>query len=264
MQPSFVEAGGRTVHVWRAGSGAAAVLLHGFSDDGACWTAVADTLTVAGRSVVAPDTPGHGRTPLPDGEPFTADRRAADTVGVIEALGIAPVLLVGHSMGALTALLVAAGHPHLVAGVVLEDPPLPDGRYDPIEDATNPLEPWIADLQALDEPALTTRCRAENPVWSDAEIEPWVASKLALDRRLFLAPHTWLGRPWRDAVEAVRCPLVLLTGEQALGAAVGAEARAWWRDTGRHLVEADGAGHNVRRERRDAFEAAVAAVVASC
>lgn len=261
MQPMFVEVDGRPVHVWRDGEGPPVVLLHGFGDDGACWTAVADTFTSAGRSVVAPDTAGHGRTPLLDGEPFTASRRTADTVAVMAALGLGPAVLVGHSMGALTALLVAADHPDLVRGVVLEDPPLPDGPFDAEADAINPLEPWIADVQALDEPSLTARCRAENQGWSDAEIAPWAPSKLALDRRVFRAPHTWLGRPWRDAVDAVRCPLVLLSGERRLGAAVGAEARAWFRETGRHLVEAEGAGHNVRRERRDAFGGAVAAVL---
>ena len=261
MEPSFVDVAGRTVHVWRTGTGPAAVLLHGFGDDGACWAATAGTVTAAGRSVVAPDAAGHGRTPLADGEPLTADHRADGTVALIEALGLGPVLLVGHSMGALTALLVAADHPHLVTGVVLEDPPLPDGPFDPAADATNALEPWIADIQTLDETALAARCRAEHPGWSDAEIAPWGPSKLALDRRVFQAPHTWLGRPWRDAIGSVRCPLVLLTGEPALGAAVGAEARAWCRETGHRLVEASGAGHNVRRERRDAFDAAVAEVL---
>lgn len=261
MEPSFVDADGRTVHIWREGGGPPVVLLHGFGDDGACWGAVTGTFTATGRSVVAPDAPAHGRTPLLDGEAFTAERRAGDTVAVMSALGIEQAVLVGHSMGALTALLLAAEHPELAAGVVLEDPPLPDGPFGAVADSTNPLEPWIEDVQRLDEDSLRARCCAENPRWSDAEIEPWAPSKLALDRRVFSAPHTWLGRAWRDALEQVRCPLVLLTGELSLGAAVGSEARAWFRDTGRHLVEAAGAGHNVRRERRDAFDAAVRSIL---
>jgi pimeloyl-ACP methyl ester carboxylesterase len=263
MHPSFVEVSGRTVHVWRDGDGPAAVLLHGFGDDGACWSAVAADLVADGCTVVAPDAIGHGRSPLPDDEPFTALRRAADTVALTEQLGLAPALLVGHSMGALTAMLVAADRPDLVRAVVLEDPPLPDGPFDPIADETNPLEPWIADLQSLDEPALRARCRAENPGWSEAEVIPWAPSKLALDRRVFRPPHTWLGRPWREVIAAIGRPLVLVTGEQERGAAVGAEARAWFRETGRHLVEAEGAGHNVRRERPDAFDAAIGAVLSA-
>lgn len=261
MQPSFVDVAGRTIHVWRDGDGPTIVLLHGFGDDGACWSAVAGDLVAAGWSVVAPDTAGHGRTPLPDGEPFTAERRAADTVALIEHLRVGPVALAGHSMGALTAMLVAADRPDLVRAVVLEDPPLPDGPFDPAADATNPLEPWIADVQSLAEPALLARCRTESPTWSEAEVSPWAPSKLALDRRVFQVPHTWLGRPWRDVIAAITCPLVLLTGEPARGAAVGAEARAWFRGTDRQLVEAAGAGHNVRRECRDAFDDAVAGVL---
>lgn len=261
MEPSFVEVAGRTIHVWREGDGPAIVLLHGFGDDGACWSAVTGDLVAAGWSVLAPDAAGHGRTPLLDGEGVTADRRVADTVALIEQLRLDPAVLVGHSMGALTAMLVAADRPDVVSGVMLEDPPLPDGPFDPAADATNPLEPWIADVQSLDEPALVARCRAENPTWSDAEVAPWAPAKLALDRRVFRAAHTWLGRPWRDVIEAIACPLVLLTGEQGRGAAVGTEARAWFRETGRRLVEAEGAGHNVRRERRDDFGTALGSVL---
>lgn len=263
MQPSFVEVNGRTIHVWREGDGPPVVLLHGFGDDGACWGATAGTFVDAGRSVLALDTAGHGRTALPEGEPFTAERRARDTVAVMDHLGIDQAALVGHSMGALTAMLVAADRPDLVTGVLLEDPPLPDGPFDPDADSTNALEPWIADVQQLDQPALLDRCRSENPTWSEAEVLPWAPSKLALDRRVFRTAHTWLGRPWREVVEAIRCPLVLLTGELQLGAAVGAEARDWFRATGRHVVEAERAGHNVRRERRDAFEAAVTELLAT-
>jgi pimeloyl-ACP methyl ester carboxylesterase len=92
------------------------VILHGLAGSAREFEPTAHALT--GRRVILVDQRGHGhstRTP-----PDTS--RAAfvgDAVRVIETESAGPVYLVGQSMGAHTAMLVAASHPNLVRRLVL-------------------------------------------------------------------------------------------------------------------------------------------------
>jgi 3-oxoadipate enol-lactonase len=96
------------------------VLLHALGDDGATWARVAGDLADSYR-VYAPDLRGHGRTDWPGTYSFEAMRD--DVVGFMDALGLDRVVLVGHSMGAAVAGMVAQQRPHRVTALVLEEPP---------------------------------------------------------------------------------------------------------------------------------------------
>ncbi|MEK8225835.1 alpha/beta fold hydrolase [Oerskovia sp. M15] len=73
------------------------------------------------RDVLAPDARGHGGSDLPD-EPFTLAALADDAARVVREVLGRPAVVVGHSMGGLTAQELALRHPDLVLGLVLEDP----------------------------------------------------------------------------------------------------------------------------------------------
>lgn len=99
-----------------AGEDPAIVILHGLAGSGREFLASARALSP--RGVILIDQRGHGfstRTPA------DTSRAAfvADVVRVIEAEGVGPVDLVGQSMGAHTAMLVAAARPDLVRRLVL-------------------------------------------------------------------------------------------------------------------------------------------------
>ena len=73
------------------------VLLHGLSDSGRTWNRVAEKLA-AGRRVILPDLPGHGRSSRPDvsyDPAFYAKTMAA----FVNAIGLEEFDLVGHSLG---------------------------------------------------------------------------------------------------------------------------------------------------------------------
>jgi pimeloyl-ACP methyl ester carboxylesterase len=73
--------------------------------------------------VLALDQRGHGDTAwAPDGN-YTSEAFVRDILGVIDALHVAPTILVGHSMGGRHAAMVAAEHPDKVAKVVIVDTP---------------------------------------------------------------------------------------------------------------------------------------------
>jgi pimeloyl-ACP methyl ester carboxylesterase len=111
--PAFAYTGGKALD--RAAP--AIVFVHGAQQDHSCWTLQSRWFAHHGHAVLAPDLPGHGRsggTPLPSVEAI-ADWIAA----LLDAAGIERAVLVGHSMGSLTALEAAARHPDRVAGLAL-------------------------------------------------------------------------------------------------------------------------------------------------
>ncbi|MDH6135185.1 pimeloyl-ACP methyl ester carboxylesterase [Kitasatospora sp. MAA4] len=106
---------------WPAADPAAPTVLalHGVTGNAAAWSGVAGHLE--GRvTLVAPDLRGRGAS-REVGGPFGLARHADDAAALIESLGIGPVLLAGHSMGAWVAALTAVRHPELVARVLLVD-----------------------------------------------------------------------------------------------------------------------------------------------
>src|SRR6266568_3037168 len=60
----------------------------------------------------------------PDGQEYTLSLHADDLIGLIEALGLERVHLVGSSYGAYVALLVTLRRPDLVRSLVLAEPPI--------------------------------------------------------------------------------------------------------------------------------------------
>jgi pimeloyl-ACP methyl ester carboxylesterase len=235
--------------------GPGVVALHGFGDAGECWRPFLDALAVPPDRRWLPDAPGHGGRPV--GSDFaheTLVAAAVPVVGVAVSVTGRPAVLVGHSMGASTALGVAAARPDLVRVLVLEDPPWGMPR-DPVSDAALEREvrhePWIRGLQQGGESGTRAWVEHECAHWPEDEVTPWVAAKLAVDLTLFAVPQRWLLRSWGPPARSLRCPVLLVTGDPDAGAALEPavadtlESRAGWT-----VVSVTGAGHSVRRDAR--------------
>jgi pimeloyl-ACP methyl ester carboxylesterase len=106
---------------WRRGAGnVAVVFVHGFLDDGHVWNRTIAALTTPGIETVQVDLAGSGGRADATG-PFTYARFAADVGAVVDRLH-KPFVIVGQSMGAPIAELVAAARPERALGLVLVAP----------------------------------------------------------------------------------------------------------------------------------------------
>ncbi len=70
---------------------------------------------------LALDLPGHGRSDWRADADYRPDHLADDVVSALEQLAPRPVSLLGHSLGGLTACLVAAARPELVRSLIVVD-----------------------------------------------------------------------------------------------------------------------------------------------
>lgn len=120
-QQATCKVNGINVHYLRTGGDKPPlVLLHGFMTSGACWTPVARALE-KDYDVIMPDARGHGKSSAP-AEGYYYDNLATDVLSLIEDLGLATPVLIGHSMGGLTAAVVADQNPKRIRGLILADP----------------------------------------------------------------------------------------------------------------------------------------------
>jgi esterase len=116
----FAVVNGLCLHYRETGSanGFPVVVLHGIMGHSREWDPLIEALAVNFR-VYAPDARGHGESDW--ATEYSLESMADDLAGLLQQLQLSPVHLVGHSMGAIAALLVAAGRPNLVERLVLID-----------------------------------------------------------------------------------------------------------------------------------------------
>lgn len=109
----FAATGGRPFAVDQP----AVIFIHGAGMDHTVWALQTRFFAYRGRSVVALDLPGHGRS---EGPALESIGEIADwVIAVLDALGLEQAALVGHSMGALVALDATARYPDRVSALAL-------------------------------------------------------------------------------------------------------------------------------------------------
>jgi len=260
---------GAAAALGRPGAGRRPVLvaLHGWTDGGVVFGPLAAAL---GRrwTVIGIDAGGHGRTPWPargqSGSRYVVADSAAQAAAVVDALPEvagrrAPVVVLGHSMGAVSAARVAAALPDLVVHAVLEDPPRTTAR------AVRNASRWrrsLATLQQLTHDERVALSRTQNPQWDDADHQAWAASKAEVDPAHLRVPIEW-GEPLVALLADVTVPVTFIHGRRERGSIVTSAAAARCARAcraGCEVVQLD-AGHCVFRDARAPYVAVLASVL---
>lgn len=113
------------------------VLLHGLGGSSGTWRKLTEKLPEQG-TVIAVDLLGFGTSPQPKWSTYDVPAQARS---VAHTLRIShrkqPVILVGHSLGALVAVEIAKKHPDNISQLVLCSPPF----YKPEKESTKPSLP---------------------------------------------------------------------------------------------------------------------------
>lgn len=121
------DVGGVTLTVRSLGSdGPPLVLLHGLGVSGAVWQGIGRLLVRVAR-LVAPDLRGHGESDKPSAGYLPRDY-AGDIAALLAHEPSRPLAVLGHSLGAVVAALLAAERPELVSRLILLDPPFDPAR----------------------------------------------------------------------------------------------------------------------------------------
>jgi pimeloyl-ACP methyl ester carboxylesterase len=219
-----------------AGSEPPLLLIHGFTDTSRSFSLLSPHL--AGRRLIMPDLRGHGGSQAGEGCGF-ADF-AEDIAGLIRRLRLGRRVVVGHSLGGMVAMQLAARHPELVGGLVLLATTLRPGM--------TPDHPLVAGIAALRDPISPAdpfydwwhQCGSSVPraflaeLAKDASAMPAARWRAVLEeiRRTDLTATVQAVRARTLIIAGARDPLFDRAHQQALAGALAGSRLVWARDCG--------------------------------
>ncbi|ALJ21230.1 alpha/beta fold hydrolase [Microbacterium sp. No. 7] len=260
---------GRTVSALRFGDAEPVVtLLHGAGLNAHTWDT---TILALGLPAIAVDLPGHGDSSWRDDADYSGTTNAASVAPAIAAWTSAPQVLVGQSLGGLTAAAVADTHPELVRELVVIDvtPGISsDGGARQIRDFFSGPTDWASREELVERalsfgfggsPEAAARGVFHNSrVRDDGRVE-WkhhfarIANRLAADpdaaaeaaRRQAASTETLTAGGW-EHLAGVRAPITLVRGER--GYVTEADLEEFRTRVPAATVVEVAAGHNVQED----------------
>jgi N-formylmaleamate deformylase len=253
------EANGIDIHYLRTGGAKPPlVLLHGLLGNGACWTPVARVLE-GEYDVVMPDARGHGKSSSPL-HGYRYDDHARDVSGLIRSLGLAAPIVLGHSMGGMTAAVVASQIGEVIRGVVLVDPTfLSPERQREVCDSD--VAEQHRRLLSLDEGELGAQLRARHTRRSSEIVELLIAARIQTRMSAFdvLTPPN---PAYRRLVCTIGVPILLVIGDDPVVSLETARELQSLNPRVR-LEQIQGAGHGVPFDQPERLAAVVRSFIRS-
>lgn len=227
------------------------VLVHGGAQNAHTWDTVALALD---RPLLAIDLPGHGHSQWREDKRYRPQEMAGDVGAMAEALAAPTRLLVGMSLGGLTAAVVAAEHPESIDYLALVDvtPGVNQEKAKEIIDFVSGPEEFASFDEILERTVLFNPTRSESSLrrgilHNAKEREDgrwtWRYDLPHLDRIADL-DHRFVDL-WQ-AIDAVQCPITLFHGSRSPVVDDADVAELQRRQpTARHIVIED-AGHSIQ------------------
>ncbi|MBI4220356.1 MAG: alpha/beta hydrolase [Chloroflexi bacterium] len=201
-----------------AGDGPPLLLIHGLSGRWQGWLNVVPLLQPRWR-ITALDLRGHGKSGrATDG--YRLPGYAADVEEFIRTVIRGPVNVIGHSLGAMTTMVLAANAPELVRAAVLEDPPVYAFRRSERRQFRLTHAMASSSLTEAQIAELILRERPENtPEQAAFTARSWRALDPEAARGVLDASYSW--DDWiEDTMRRVKCPTLLLQANLELGGAL--------------------------------------------
>jgi pimeloyl-ACP methyl ester carboxylesterase len=215
-------------------SGPPLLFLHGLTRGHGDWSPLLPRLALRWR-LIAVDQRGHGCSAR--AERYLVSDYVADAVRLVRDEIGGPVVILGHSLGAMVAAAVAAALPDLVQGIVMEDPPFHgmgeriagtawQSQFSGMRDAAlrgGTVEDLARAIAAIQLP------RPDGGSVRFGDIRDSAAIRWSADCLSRLDPETLtpvIAGRWLDGYDAVRlasaiqCPVRLLQADPASGGAL--------------------------------------------
>ncbi len=200
----------------QCGAGSPVLLLHGVGLRAESWFAQLGALE-SSYMVLVPDLPGHGDSaPIDMADPTLAEF-AVRVRRFIEQSVAEPVVVAGHSLGALIALELAARHPEICRGVAALS-----AIYRRSEAAKRAVQTRAGALKAANGESLTkapiARWFGENPVGREKAMatlcEQWLRDADPDGYATAYSVFAGADGPADSVLETLPMPLMFLTGER--------------------------------------------------
>lgn len=260
VQHHTIEANGVPLHVVEAGDpqGAPVLWLHGIWDRWLMWEDVVPQ--IPGHHFMV-EFRGHGESGKPEGaERYRWVDYADDIVALIDALGFPQFAVVGFSLGAITATLVAAREPERVVRAVAVDPPYQDGspaieRFRDIREIKHlPTEELVSMLSFM-------RPNRDDGEWRREASWLQMTADGPFDA---VIAGTQGDQELEKNLPRITQPFLVLQADPTAGGSLSdaMAERAMALLPNARLVHFPGSGHTIAHDQPDAFVAAVKAFLA--
>ena len=230
-------------------------MLHGLAGHAHEWDETASSLSAEYR-VVAPDQRGHGHSERSP-EDVSPEAFVADVENWVEELGLAPTVLVGQSLGAQTAFLLAEKRPELVRGLVVIEA-TPDADPSAAAQVRTWLESWPVPFSSRREAADFFGGQGVRPkAWAAGlEQRPDGFGPRFNPNVLVAALAEASQRDYWQEWAGITCPVLVVRGRRGRMPEDEARRMIELLPTAR-LAEIEDAGHDLHLEQSERWQAAL-------
>ena len=255
---------------WGDHAGRPILFLHGGGQTCRTWDVVCHELSREYRCI-AVDQRGHGDSEWSYESDYRVEAYTADVAALVDALNLAPLVIVGMSLGGIAGLHYALDRPKALAGFVAVDV----GPWVNVE-ASLPIREFMQEVAGLDQLEQFVDAALRLNPRRDARLlrhSLWHNLRTCPDGRLIwktdlrqrgdrLAVVTAAFGPLRERIANLRCPTLVVRG---------ADSRILGEEDARRFAEAipngrwiaiDGAGHSVQGDQPKALVEALRAFLA--